>query len=163
MYISNDCVFPSGWTAETLMKRHQSRPYNPAIANAFFRAGYIESWGRGIQKICDTCEDYGIPLPEYIVHPEDIMLKLSVLKIIKQQDSKLPKHQNDVLDDVLSDVLEMKILELLESNRKIKQSEIAKKLNVSIASVQRAMKRMIEQGKIERKGGKRYGYWKMEK
>lgn len=64
MYISNDCVFPSGWTAETLMKRHQSRPYNPAIANAFFRAGYIESWGRGIQKICDTCEDYGIPLRE---------------------------------------------------------------------------------------------------
>jgi len=29
MYISNDCVFPSGWTTETLMQRHRSRPYNP--------------------------------------------------------------------------------------------------------------------------------------
>ena len=163
MYISNDCVFPSGWTAETLLKRHQSRPYNPAIARTFFRAGYIESWGRGVQKICDTCADYGIPLPEYIVHPEDIMLKLSALEITKQQNSKFLKHQSDVLDDVLSDVLEMKILELLEFNRKIKQGEIAKKLDVSIASVQRAMKRMIEQGKIERKGGKRYGYWIVKK
>ena len=52
---------------------------------------------------------------------------------------------------------------LLESNRKIKQGEIAKKLDVSIASVQRAMKRMIEQEKIECNGGKRYGYWKVKK
>jgi len=56
MYISNDCVFPSDWTADTLMQRHRSRPYNPSIANAFFRAGYVESWGRGIQKICESCE-----------------------------------------------------------------------------------------------------------
>ena len=137
------------------------RPYNPAIANAFFRAGYIESWGRGIQKICDTCKDYGIPLPEYIVHPEDIMLKLSALEITKQQEPKFLKHQNDVLDDVLGDVLEIRILALLEFNGKVKQGEIAKELNVSISSIQRTMKRMIEQGKIEREGGKRYGYWKV--
>jgi|GEM_PF-5061688 len=29
MYISNDCVFPKDWTKETLMHRHNSRPYNP--------------------------------------------------------------------------------------------------------------------------------------
>lgn len=162
MYISNDCVFPPGWTAETLMKRHQSRPYNPAIANTFFRAGYIESWGRGIQKICDTCKDYGISLPEYIVHPEDIMLKLSALDVTNRQDLKFPKHQKDVLNDVLKDVLEKKILELLEADGRIKQTEISKRLNVSIASVQRVMKRMVEQGKIERKGGKRYGYWEIK-
>ncbi len=144
------------------MKRHQSRPYNSMIANAFFRAGYIESWGRGIQKICDTCRDYGISLPEYIVHPEDIMLKLNALEITKQQKLKLPKPQNDVLGDVLKDVLELKILELLKSNGKVKQDEIAVMLNVSMASVQRAMKRMVKQEKIERKGGKRYGYWEIK-
>lgn len=51
MYIANDCVFPEDWTVETLLKKHRSRPYNPLIASAFFRAGYIESWGRGIEKI----------------------------------------------------------------------------------------------------------------
>ena len=28
-------------------------PHNPDIANVFYRAGYIETWGQGIQKICD--------------------------------------------------------------------------------------------------------------
>ena len=81
MYISNECVFPSDWTVDSLLQRHQSRPYNPRIASAFFRAGYIESWGRGIQKIMDVCSEYGTPMPEYIVHPEDIMLKLSAIKV----------------------------------------------------------------------------------
>lgn len=76
MCISNECVFPSDWTMDSLLQRHQSRPYNPKIAGAFFRAGYIESWGRGIQKIFEVCDEYGTPQPEYIVHSEDIMIKL---------------------------------------------------------------------------------------
>ena len=43
MYISNACVFPSDWTTENLMKTYNSRPYNPDLANTFFRAGYIEA------------------------------------------------------------------------------------------------------------------------
>ncbi len=66
MYISNECVFPSDWTMESLLQRHQSRPYNPKIARAFF--GYIESWGRGIQKIFEVCNEYGALQPEYVVH-----------------------------------------------------------------------------------------------
>lgn len=67
MYISNCCILPSDWTTETLMERHKSRPYNPDIANTFFRAGYVETWGRGIQKICEACQKHGIPEPEYSV------------------------------------------------------------------------------------------------
>lgn len=44
----------------------------------------------------------------------------------------------------LQDVLEKKVLDLLGTDRKIKQTEIAKRLNVSIASVQRVMKRMVD-------------------
>lgn len=55
MIISNRCILPDGWTSETLMEPHDSIPYNPDIANVFYRMGYIESWGRGIQKICDEC------------------------------------------------------------------------------------------------------------
>ena len=39
------CIFPEGWTVETLMAPHDSVPYNPDIANVFYRAGYIEHWG----------------------------------------------------------------------------------------------------------------------
>lgn len=56
------------------MQKHRSIPKNPDIANTFFRAGFIESWGQGIEKICTLCCDFGIPEPEYIVHPRDIMI-----------------------------------------------------------------------------------------
>lgn len=68
VYISNDCVFPVGWTVETLMERHRSQPYNPNIANGFFGAEYVETWGRGIEKICETCKKHGVPMPgSYVV------------------------------------------------------------------------------------------------
>lgn len=53
MTISNRCILPENWTVETLMGKHDSIPYNPEIANVFYRAGFIENWGQGIQKICD--------------------------------------------------------------------------------------------------------------
>ena len=59
MYVSNSSLLPFGWTAETLLCSHASKPFNPDIANVFYRAGYIESWGRGIQKICDACKNIG--------------------------------------------------------------------------------------------------------
>src|SRR3990167_8721770 len=31
--------------------KKEKKPYNPLIANVFFRTGLIESWGRGIEKI----------------------------------------------------------------------------------------------------------------
>ena len=42
---------PGDWSVERLTGEHASVPYNPAIAYAFFRAGMIEAWGRGIRRI----------------------------------------------------------------------------------------------------------------
>lgn len=153
MYISNDCVFPSGWTKDTLMQRHRSRPYNPSIADAFFRAGYVESWGRGIQKMCESCENYGTALPEYTVHEEDIMVKLSALPVHQSINSKVPKDQTDTLEN--------KVLDLLKRTPEITQVELAEKTNVSIPSVKRVMKKLSESGVIVRVGGRRYGHWEV--
>ena len=71
------------------------------------------------------------------------------------KDEKNPKHQNDVLNDVLKDVLQNQIIQFL-------QKQIAAKTGRSIASVQRAMKKLIKQGKIIREGGKRFGHWKVK-
>jgi ATP-dependent DNA helicase RecG len=40
-------------------------PYNPDIANAFFRIGYIEAWGRGFSKMTNICLSAGLPSPLY--------------------------------------------------------------------------------------------------
>ena len=74
LIIANDCIFPEDWTVEDLLKQHKSRPYNPLIANAFYRAGFIESWGRGIQKIKESCMQYNCEEPEYQVRREDFSI-----------------------------------------------------------------------------------------
>lgn len=74
LIISNDCVFPEDWTVDDLLNQHKSRPYNPLIANAFYRAGFIESWGRGIQKIKDSCLGSDCNEPEYQVKKEDFSI-----------------------------------------------------------------------------------------
>ena len=46
--IWNEGRLPEDWTISKLLQSHSSRPNNPDIANAFFRSGYVESWGRGV-------------------------------------------------------------------------------------------------------------------
>ncbi len=59
----NPAVLPEGWTQKTLLAPHQSHPPNPDLANTFFRAGEIEAWGRGIERIFAACKEAGIPKP----------------------------------------------------------------------------------------------------
>ncbi len=59
------------------MNKHASSPYNPNIAHVFYLAGFIESWGRGIEKICSACKKDGVPQPEYTINPGDIMIKFT--------------------------------------------------------------------------------------
>ena len=77
-------------------------------------------------------------------------------------NAEIPKHQNDVLNDVLKDVLENQIIQLLTEDNRLSQKQIAAKTGRSIATVQRAMKKLSEQGKIVREGGKRFGHWKVK-
>ena len=158
VYISNDCVFPVGWTVETLMERHRSQPYNPNISNGFFRAGYVETWGRGIEKICEACKEHGVRLPEYTLHMEDIMIKFTPL-----MDSRKEKKQtgtlDGTLDGTLSGTLEENILSAIRKNSKVTQSQIALEIDCSERKVKRLMKSMQEKGMIERVGGRRSGEW----
>ena len=60
-------------------------------ANTFFRAGYIESWGRGIQKNCEECDLIGAKIPEYNILGDDITVKFTAVAT-----SKTFKRTNDV-------------------------------------------------------------------
>jgi len=61
----NEGQLPENWTIDKLFTKHPSKPYNPDIANALFRSGYIESWGRGTLKMINECKQFGIPQPKY--------------------------------------------------------------------------------------------------
>ena len=61
----NEGHLPEHWTVENLQRKHPSRPFNPDLANTLFRAGYIESWGRGTLKMMTECRAHHLPAPRY--------------------------------------------------------------------------------------------------
>jgi len=73
--IWNEGQLPENWTVKNLLEKHASRPYNPDIANALFRSGYIESWGRGTIKIIRECKQAGIPEPVFSYNSSDISIE----------------------------------------------------------------------------------------
>lgn len=65
LMIYNAGHLPDGWTIDTLKMKHSSIPANPDIAKVFFRAGYIEEWGRGTVNVVKYCKEAGLPEPVY--------------------------------------------------------------------------------------------------
>jgi len=96
LMIWNEGRLPENWTVEKLLQKHSSKPRNPDIANTFFRAGYIESWGRGTIKIIEQSIKHGLPTPEFknegsdfwIIFNKDIYNK-EYLKNIKLNERQI--------------------------------------------------------------------------
>jgi len=76
MIFWNEGQLPENWTVEKLTQKHPSKPHNPDIANTFFRAGYIESWGRGTIKIINACKAHKIVPPIFSNIPPDFQVEL---------------------------------------------------------------------------------------
>ena len=159
--ISNRCILPEGWTAETLMQPHDSIPYNPDIANVFYRAGYIETWGQGIQKICDECTALGADLPKYEIIGTGLRVYFPALKSALIDQPKTPNRHGVGKDVGLEVGLAEKIIDLILKDSEIKMSEMAEKLDVTTRTVEREMKKLRESGRVVRVGGKRYGHWEV--
>ena len=159
--ISNRCILPEGWTAETLMQPHDSIPYNPDIANVFYRAGYIETWGQGIQKICDECTALGAELPKYEIIGTGLRVYFPALKSALIDQPKTPNRQGVGKDVGLEVGLAEKIIDLILEDPEIKMSEMAEKLEVTTRTIEREIKKLRESGRVMRVGGKRYGHWEV--
>ncbi len=151
--INNSCILPEGWTVDTLMEPHDSKPYNPDIARVFYRAGFIENWGQGIQKICDECQGTGAGLPVYELTGTTLRIRLKALESALIDQPKVSKAHADTLAD--------RIIALLKADSSMTQGALAEKTKVSVPSIKRTMKILSDNGRIVRKGGKRYGYWEV--
>lgn len=57
--------YPAGITPELLSRSHPSVQRNPVIADVFHRAGLIEKWGRGTNRVGEMCRAAGIAPPEF--------------------------------------------------------------------------------------------------
>ena len=74
--ILNPGTLPKGWTAERLLRTHDSKARNLTIAQALNWAGYVEKSGNGTESIVRRCMDAGLPKPEY--HPDNVDFKVII-------------------------------------------------------------------------------------
>ena len=164
LYIANCGCLPENWTLENLMSKHASSPYNPNIAHVFYLAGFIESWGRGIEKICSACAKDGAPQPEYTINPGDIMIRFTATedRVIRSVTSRVTEKVTDKVTDTL-DETSLKILNLLAADPAYTTTFLAENLSLSRKTVSLRLKMLKETGLIERVGSDRKGYWKLLK
>lgn len=66
----NDGQWPRKIDVNKIYERHPSVPYNPKMADVFYRSGEIESWGSGFEKIQLECNKANAPYPIINANPE---------------------------------------------------------------------------------------------
>lgn len=159
--VANDCVFPDDWTVDDLMGAHKSRPYNPLIANTFFRAGFIEAWGRGIEKIKDSCAEAGNPMPEYMVKKEDIMVLFKSItnRITQDTTQAVTQDTTQVGIQAIENLISMRIMKVIKDNPTLSQSQIAEILGEKHDTIKYHMRKMRLSGIIAREGTSQKGKW----
>ena len=171
IYVWNDGKFPKELASQNLFEKHYSKPYNPLIAQTFFKAGLIESWGRGFEKIKKECELSNTPTPEIDIKENGVMVKCIPSSIymnllgqlqVKNVHKNVHKDVHKVNNTDLSKT-EKQILKIIEENPKITQIDIASKLKMVSKTIQRGIARLKEKDIIERIGSNRNGYWIIKK
>ncbi|MCM1189983.1 MAG: winged helix-turn-helix transcriptional regulator [Muribaculaceae bacterium] len=162
LYIANCGQLPENWTVENLMNKHASKPYNPGIANVYYLAGFIESWGRGIEKICQACDDDGSPRPEYTIHPGDIMIKFTAAegRIVRTALNQVTERVTERVTEKVTEN-ENAILALLMEDPAYTYTALAEKLGLSRKTVSARIRQLKEKGILQRIGSDTKGHWQI--
>ncbi len=143
MRIADNGGIPYNWTEEDLMEDHGSVPVNPSLANVFFLAGFVEGWGRGIQRIMDGYSDHPDKAPTFKVSHQSFTVILKNVNYSPGDD--VPDYVPVVKSDTKS------LLRFLDHPDGRSSREIATFLDVASTNVAtRKVRPLIERGLVER-------------
>lgn len=149
IYVWNDGEMPANLNStDKLFMKHSSKPYNPKLANIFFKSGMIEAWGRGFDKIKEACALYDGPLPEYEINESGIMVMCKAcdryLKLLNDAGQQHGHGDHDNDQDIMKQIIEF--------CREPKYArEIMNKFDLERSYFRRHyLDKMLESGKLQR-------------
>jgi ATP-dependent DNA helicase RecG len=152
LLIWNQGQLPEHWTIEKLSQKHPSAPYNPAIANVFFKAGLIEAWGRGTLRILDDCRLAKTPMPVFQYDFGGFMVDFKM---------KQRAHTDNANGNVNDSVKTKKLLDIIRKNPAVTLDQITTQLAVSKSTVYRYIKVLKKSNQLIRKGSDKAGVWEI--
>ncbi len=97
--IWNEGTLPNGMTLESLKTEHNSKSPNPILADACFKAGYIDTWGRGTLKIYKACAEAGLPEPQIL--EKDGGIEVTLFK--EDLSEKIRRSFGDISEKISKD------------------------------------------------------------
>ena len=132
---------PENWTVEDLFNKHSSQPCNPDIATAFFRSGYVESWGRGMDKMKNLCLEAKIPIPQFSCIGNDFWAVFRKDIYNKENLSKWGLNERQV--DALI---------YFKSKGEITSAEYSEKYSISDRTARRDLSKLTEKELLKNEG-----------
>jgi len=171
MRIWNPAILPEGWNLEKLLGLHASHPYNPDMANAFFRSGEIESWGRGIERIFSACRESGTPPPVIRLEGHYLWVEFPFSRqylatipsstTLNQKPSEGTDPSHELVDGLADGLAEnqRKILSIVRSNPRVSKREMAKTLAISTTAIDKIIEVLKRKGLLRRVGSAKGGRW----
>jgi ATP-dependent DNA helicase RecG len=170
----NEGRLPEGFTVQTLLEKHPSIPYNKTVAEIFFKAGFIEAWGRGISKIITGFKLAKLPVPDFEAKMGGIVVTvyrksrenegLNDRQKTTKKDHVVENVIDHVVENVIDNVTEdrqLQILNYIKKNQYITTKELAKHLKVSRRTIMRDIDQLKTRKKLKRIGGDKGGYWEI--
>lgn len=161
IYIWNDGTFPEELnTATKLYRKHSSKPFNPVLANVFFKCGLIEAWGRGFEKIVAGCMEYAGPRPKYRISANGVMVLCTACPAYKKlkSDSRTDLGSKPAVEKTVEKTVE-KILAYLRANPTATQRDVAVAVGLSSRGVEWNLRNLKADGLLRREGSARKGTW----
>jgi len=152
----NAGTLPLELSVEKLFQTHRSIPRNPLIAEVCYRVGYIDSWGRGIEKITDACKAAGLPDPIIEENTGGVSVEL-----VKSTVKTPVETRVKTLVETRVKTPEA-ILQVLKEDSTLTLAEVADRIGKSVSAVERAAKKLRDQGKLEYIGPQKGGYWEVK-
>jgi ATP-dependent DNA helicase RecG len=158
LLVWNPGRLPPDWTIANLAEKHASLPYNPDVANAFFRAGMIESWGQGFERIYSSCQAAGVPRPQLRYEATGLWVEFTwTNRTVRESPDE---HAQQTLGKTLGKTPDL-ILELLSKDAHLTVELLAHHLSKSESAVNRAILKLQSQGLLHREGSRKAGHWKV--
>ncbi|WP_395051520.1 ATP-binding protein [Flavobacterium sp.] len=146
----NEGNLPEGMELESLKRHHISRPRNPIIADICFKAGYIDSWGRGTLKIINSCKEAGLPEPTITALDGGILVTLFKDKYSTEQLKSLGLSERQIA-----------AVEFVKVNGKITNNELQLLLNLSERTILRELDDLVNNNILVRKGEKKGTFYEL--
>jgi ATP-dependent DNA helicase RecG len=153
------------------MGKHTSKPRNPKMAEAFYRAGFIEAWGRGIEKIVNGFKADGLTPPTFEIEQGGMTVNIPREKFVEISlnggvDSEQSGHGGkdggkDGGKEFSTQYTKKQrvILDTIKKNPAITIDALSETLAVKKRTLERYIAELQRCGILKREGGKKNGVW----